>query len=912
MQDKQIWAEGLDDVRDTSAESSSDSRQPSGALAPAQSVVASPGLSRQERQERPSQPQPEPRSTAFVPVVWCVKKQERQSVVPLVRPDSGGSTCSLGTVMTTTKSPAQQAPPLTQNNTGRIKYADPRSLPSFPSSGLASDGAAAGAAASLGWSNRKSVDIWKPDPSSSASAAAVLAKDYKPAPQWQPSAQSDGHRAALLAVGSAGAALKRSNTPSVSPGFSQNTWGNSAANQAFHAARPPSDRPSNLANGGHAANQAFNLNRSQSVRKAETRKTSSGDKATKALMAAKGAMRRPASVIGLKDIQASEARAAASALNGATLAHRQSMTAKPGLGDVGAVSVTTMTRNMFTANPPVKPEVDERTYNERIHQSAVEMAKTMYARQQIMVEQTKGAQATAESSQPNQYVNLQEAAYKQAQARLAKLHDEHQQSRDIQEYYGNEKSKLSPKSRNSMLSMLRRRGSDSDDSIDDRQQSQKIREQMSMFSSKLSQVDKEKREKDREALLVAAQRNVKARLHGMDQKVYNETGRVNPSLITDWEVKAQKAAQTSHDSRTENKGKVDMGGGMFMTQQEIDAIASKRIQPVLDDINNKTEAERERQEVLKLEEQARREEAEKQKSRDREAKEIVKKTKEQEKQEEKAKKTQEKLEGKKRRDEEKAAKAEEKRLAKEEKRRSKLSSVANAPSASQHEEQEEEKNDDDDDDDVVVVDETGPARNGDTSGAGLCVTTAMPIAERSTVETHIYASGSSQHKGEGSPTSPTAKVKSWIKHTFSREKSSGEQNNKRRSFFGGATMKNKDTNINNGSVVSIGHRSSSMHDVALVGQAGDEEALGNDRARPESDAENKSAYQGEDGLDSHGVSPVSTPLEEERELGSQVQAADEARVSRKSSMEPPPRIKDDATRVSSSPNRDSRFREELK
>ncbi|KAG6012955.1 hypothetical protein E4U54_007201 [Claviceps lovelessii] len=817
--------------------------------------------------------------------------------------------------MATTKSPAQQAPPLIQNNTGRIKYADPRSLPSFPSSGLAPDGAAASAAASLGWSNQKSVDIWKPDPSSSASAAAVLAKDYKLAPQWEPSAQSDGHKAALLAVESAGAALKKSNYPSVKLGSSQDTWGNSAANQAFHASRPTSesDRTSSLTNGSYAATQAFNLNRSQSLRMAERSRTPTADKSgtatAKALMAAKGAMGRPASVIGLKDIQASEASAAASALNGATLAHRQSVQAKPGLGDVGAVSVTTMTRNMFTANPPVKPEVDERTYNEKIRQSAVEMAKTMYARQQIMVEQTKGAQASAESSQPSQYVNLQEAAYKQAQARLAKLHDEQQQSREFQEYYGNEKS--SPRKRNSMMNMLRRRGSDSDGSIDDRQQSQKIRDQMSMFSSKLSQVDKEKREKDREALLAAAQRNVKARLHGMDEKVYNDTGRANPSLITDWEAKAQKAAQTRLDSRTENKDKIDIGGGMFMTQQEIDAIASKRIQPVLDNINDKAETERARQEVLKLEEQARREEAEKQKSREREAKEIVKKTKEQDKQEEKAKKMQDKLEEKHRKDEERAAKAEEKRLAKEEKRRSKLGPIVvagaapiPAPSASQ-------RGGDGEIDTARDVD----ARGGATSSA-----TAVPSAELPIFETHIYATGSSQHKGEGSPTSPTAKVKGWIKQTFSRE-----QNNKRRSFFGGASMKNKEnreTNINNGSAVSIGNRSSSMHDVALAGKPGDEEALGKDKVNPENTLQpgDKSAPQHERDLDSQGVSPVSTPLEEERQLGDQDQATDadtpetkksETRLSRNANIEPPRWIENPAARTSS-PNRDSRFREELK
>ncbi|KAG6065824.1 hypothetical protein E4U32_006924 [Claviceps aff. humidiphila group G2b] len=823
--------------------------------------------------------------------------------------------------MATTKSPAQKAPPLIQNNTGRIKYAEPRSLPSFPSSGLAPDGAAASAAASLGWSNQKSVDIWKPDPSSSASAAAVLAKEYKMSPLWEPSAHSDGHKAALLAVGSAEAALKKSDVPpsnvvsNAKPGLSQDTWGNSAAKQAFHANRTPENRPLSLASGGHAATQAFNINRSQSMRKADRSITPPGDKSdtpTKALMAAKGAMRRPASAIGISDIQASERNAAASALNGATSAHRKSMlAAKPGLSDVGAVSVTTMTRNMFTANPPVKPEVDERTYNDRIHQSAVEMAKKMYARQQIMVEKTKGAQAAeAEASQPNQYVNLQEAAYRQAQARLAKLHDEQHQSREYQEYYGKEKA--STKNRHSMMSMLRRKASDSDDSIDDRQQTQHIHEQMSMFSSKLSQVDKEKREKDREALLATAQRNVKARLHGMDEKIYQETGRTNPSLITDWEAKAQKAAQTRHDSRTENKGKIDIGGGMFMAQEEIDAIASNRIQPVLDDIDHKAETERERQEVLKLEEQARREEAEKQKSRERETKEIVKKTKEQDKQEEKAKKMQEKLEFKHRKDEEK-------RLAKEEKRRSKLgpaaaATAAPAPASPTSPISPTSPREDDG--------ENTSSRDEDSHGDTQAVPAASgePRSERPTIDTNIVASRSSQHEGEGGR-SPTAKVKGWIKHTFAREKPSGEQNTKRRSFFGGASMKskeNKDTSVND-HAVSIGNRSSSVYDVAPAGKAG-EEGLGDEEAHaaPALKTGSTSVPQHEEDRDSQGVSPVSASLEDERELGDTPHDGalendkSEDRLSPDSIIEPPRRIHDPSVRTGSSPNRDSRFREELR
>ena len=314
--------------------------------------------------------------------------------------------------------------------------------------------------------------------------------------------------------------------------------------------------------------------------------------------------------------------AASNALSGATLAHRASVKPKPA-ENAGAVPITTMTRNMFTSHPPVKPEVDEQQNNEKIHATAVAMARKMYLQQQKMAEQAKEAQGSDATDEPKPYVNLQDAAYKQAQERLAKLYDEHQKNRDIQEYYGNSSS---PRRRFSLTSKLRRRAS-SDGDLDDRQQSEKIRQQMSMFSDKLSQVDEKKRQKDRDSVLAAAQRNVKAQLQSMDQKVYNETGMVNPSMKTDWEAKAHQVAQVNHESRNQNKGKIDIGGGKFMDPHEVNTIAAKRVQPVLDDITTKAENERERQAALRLEAEARQAELERSKARDREVKEIHQKLK---------------------------------------------------------------------------------------------------------------------------------------------------------------------------------------------------------------------------------------------------------------------------------------------
>jgi hypothetical protein len=150
---------------------------------------------------------------------------------------------------------------------------------------------------------------------------------------------------------------------------------------------------------------------------------------------------------------------------------------------------------------------------------------------------------------------------------------------------------------------------------------------MSLFSNSLSQVDAKKRQKDREALMAVAQRNVKASLHGMDERVFKETGKVSPSVLNEWEVKARTAAQKKSDSRMENYGKVNIGGGKFVDQSTVDAAAARNVQPVLDEINAKAEKERVRQAELKLDQEANKRSVEAQKASEKEHREINRKLK---------------------------------------------------------------------------------------------------------------------------------------------------------------------------------------------------------------------------------------------------------------------------------------------
>lgn len=764
---------------------------------------------------------------------------------------------------------------------GRLTYAKPQDLPSFPSSGLSKDGAAAGAAASLGWANQKSVDLWKPDKSASASAAAVLAKDYKMAPQWQPDSSSAGAKAALLATASAkrqqqeqqassaaSASLSRSKS---SAGTDTSSWGNSAATQAAAAMKQSSSAtasppPSSTANyGSSAATSAF---RTMSVRRpaqtpvqstaADSRKEGSGS--LSAAQSAMPARRRPRAVSTpvMKDSYPGESNAAANALSAATAAHGPSTTSKSS-GDRGAVPYTALPRSMFTANPKIGPEAEDEKKADLLHASAVAMAKQMYSHQQKMATQTKNAYAddgdSVDDNAPRPYVNLQEAAYKLAQERLSKLEEEHK-GRRYQEYYSSGEGGMQRRNtlqrRFTMKGRLRRRSSsDSDMEEGDRERSEKIRQQMSIFSNNLSKVDEQKRTKDRQAVLEAAQRNVRARLQGMDDKVYAETGKLPPPRkLSEWELKAHEAAQAMHESRNEHKGKVNMGGGMFMSPEDVDAIATKKVQPVLDEINEKAAVERERQEILRSEAEAKKRDEEKKKERDREIKEINKKIRDQEKAEERERREAEKQEQKAKKDEEKAIKAEEKRLAKEEKRKSKAAATAAGHTDAGHESDS---------------DENEPVQES------MSHVHPQPLDTQHESPTSPHEPKSPKEAG-----SPTHKVKSWLKSRFHRPRGKSGSSEHDKGFVGGAALSSRA----NESSTSLDNRAASMREMAEAGRGRGQTVDGRGSTRD------------------RDVSPLSS------------EDGDIDRAGAERTITPPAKIRD-PNEDKGSPSRDSKFRENL-
>ncbi|KAI2623301.1 hypothetical protein GGR54DRAFT_46827 [Hypoxylon sp. NC1633] len=765
-------------------------------------------------------------------------------------------------------------------HSGRLIYAKPQDLPSFPSIGLSEKGSAASAAAALGWTSNTAPVLWKPDKSAPApaSAAAVLAKDYKLRPAWEPVPSPHGAKAALLA--------------------SQN---------AMHTTK--AGRPATSGPGHSAANIAFMSDRNSTPRTANADSL----ERRKSLLAAKGAMtnrQRAKSSPVPKEAYPDEANAAANALSAATRAHKPATTRT--LAETsekgGAVPFTTMNRLMFTSRPPVKPEVDEQKRADVLHASAVAMAKKMYSQQQKMIDARKAhdsaslshdhgdaLSSVSDDAQPMQLTNLQDAAYKQAQARLAKMHEEHFKDREYQDYYG-----AAPATRRfSIRGKLRKRSSSDGEVIEDRRRSQHIRQQMSMFSNKLSEIDDKKRQHDQEALLAAAQRNVHERLKVMDEKISAETGMVPPSTLTQWEIKAHTTAQARSDQRAgQRHGKIDIGAGKFMDQEDIDAIAAARVKPVLDEINERAEEEHARQTELRLEMEKKKEEEEIEKARQKEIQELNKKLKEQDKLEQKERKAEEKHGAKAKKEEDKAAKAEQKHEAKAKKEEERAAKAEQKKLAKA----ERRKSAPERPSESLRYEEPGPARETvmlNTAGQPVSVPVAgfNPGTVEDTEDTSVNRRPTSSGE-EGSRSG----VKTWLKNRFSRgakhadedkswEKEKDRSTPAERGFIGGAALTGVDSSA------SVDNHSASVRAVALAGREEQYEPH-----HPRHSGFDDSGFGARDDADGGVLSAISTSSDDEY-------FRDEAREQPGTALTPPRPVRDLSLATSQSPSRDSKFRE---
>ena len=284
----------------------------------------------------------------------------------------------------------------------------------------------------------------------------------------------------------------------------------------------------------------------------------------------------------------------------------------------GAVPETTLPRDMFTANPPVKPEVEEKRKAEELRVSAVAMAKEMFKQQPRLAEsilREDDSQSIDEPGQFEQHPNLHEAAYKLAQKRLAKIHEENQRNRELEANY-----RASGVLRRRWTIADRLRGRTSSDSALEPQHRDRASNRSSLLGPEKSEAD----------VLEAARKNVQSQLDDIDRTVGERTGMVPPSRRSAWHSRARAVAQAKSAAAAApapHDGRRDVGGGLYVPQEDIEAVAKQNLKPLLLEMDERAEKERERMKALGEEAWAKRVEAERKEAYEKDVKDTERKLK---------------------------------------------------------------------------------------------------------------------------------------------------------------------------------------------------------------------------------------------------------------------------------------------
>lgn len=168
--------------------------------------------------------------------------------------------------------------------------------------------------------------------------------------------------------------------------------------------------------------------------------------------------------------------------------------------------------------------------------------------------------------------------------------------------------------------------------------------------------------KERDAFLqdevkkhVAIMEHARERAAGSLAKIDQSVTERNPlHNSTHLNQEAVEIAERNLRARLENHGKIDIGGGKFMTQTEIEDIAQKNVRPVLDEISERAHEQRAADEERRQHEEEDRIRVAEEKRIDKERKAEDKRLKKEEQAKQKAVQDREKAENKKIKDEQKA------------------------------------------------------------------------------------------------------------------------------------------------------------------------------------------------------------------------------------------------------------------
>ncbi|KAK6497788.1 hypothetical protein TWF481_012190 [Arthrobotrys musiformis] len=502
-----------------------------------------------------------------------------------------------------------------------LKRANPKDLPSYPSRGVQNLEASAGKAASLAASYSKSPEVWKPDRLPAAGAAASLANNIKSPEPWKSGPLPTAAAAALLAGDSKPPEAWRPSTPSKSASQAA-TSVRQRAHTMPESKRPPLQspqlQPQQSTASALAAAGIANSPKKLSKPAPKSPPTPAYDISKINALAAQNAQTRLSAVSQPRSAlpQSQTDKNMSDILRAASISMAKNMNKSP---PPASKATTSMPPGSYYSHIPTSPKkipAQEPKLNRKSSTQAASIAASSDLHSVIS--------ADSDDRQVKYYPHLEEAARKAASERLARLQAEHDRARKASglppswqaggvptttRARSSTAPSSTPKAAQSSKAATTtgataRRQPDATDYA----RSLKIKSDTAKLTKQIDSVDKDRQARDYLAILAVAEKNVKARMQDLETKVAEDQGRVPKHLQAEWDAKAKMLSAEYERKRAEEsekkKGKINMGGGLWYDQEDLERIARGNVQPILDEINVKAEKERARVEALRVEKEA--------------------------------------------------------------------------------------------------------------------------------------------------------------------------------------------------------------------------------------------------------------------------------------------------------------------
>ncbi|RVD83494.1 uncharacterized protein DFL_007881 [Arthrobotrys flagrans] len=575
-----------------------------------------------------------------------------------------------------------------------LKRADPKDLPSYPSRGVQNLEASAGKAALLAASHSKSPESWKPDRLPAAGAAASFANNIKSPEPWNPGPLPTAAAAALLAGDSKPPEIWRPSTPSKSASQAAISV-RQRAHTMPESKRPP--QPSQSTANALAAAGIANSPKKISKPAPKSPPTLAYDINKINALAAQNAQTRLSAASQPRSAlpQSQTDKNMSDILRAASISMAKGMSKSPPSSNTTKQNIssrTSMPPGSYYSHIPTSPKKIAPAEPKLNRQSSTQAASIAASSDLHSV-----ISGDSDERQIKYYPHLEEAARKAASERLARLQAEHDRARKASGLPPSwqaggtvpttrARSSTAPSSApktarpskpgaTTTTAATPRRQPDATDYA----RSMKIKSDTAKLTKQIDSVDKDRQARDYLTILAVAERNVKSRMQDLETKVAEDQGRVPKHLQAEWDAKAKMLSAEYERKRAEEsekkKGKINMGGGLWYDQEDLERIARGNVQPILDEINVKAEKERARVEALRVEKETADRERKAQQERVAGVKAETKKAKVLEKAAAKSRREAEKTEERERKAELKKAQREEKERLRAEKQTQKAAAI---------------------------------------------------------------------------------------------------------------------------------------------------------------------------------------------------------------------------------------------